>query len=82
MTASGLPVTHNGDHFAAGPRELPFGTMVAVPGYNGGEPVPIIDRGGAVTAGRLDVFFPTHDAALRWGVQRLDVEIMTTETLP
>ena len=81
VTASGLPVSHNRGRFAAGPPEIPFGTFVAVPGYPDGtgadgRPVPVIDRGAAVRGDRLEVFFPTHDAALRWGVQWLDVEIL------
>jgi hypothetical protein len=48
----------------AGPPGLPFGTLVAVPGYG---LVPVLDRGGSIRRDRLDVFFPTHGEALEWG---------------
>lgn len=75
MTASGKPVTANGGRFVAADRTLPFGTLVIVPGYADGKPVPVLDRGGAIHGDRLDVFFPTHQQARRWGVRWLDVQI-------
>jgi len=75
ITASGKPVTANGGRFVAADRSLPFGTLVRVPGYADGEPVPVLDRGGAIRNDRLDVFFPSHDEALEWGVRWLDVQI-------
>ena len=67
LTASGRPITDNYGHFVAAPASLPFGSKVTVPGYNGGRPVPVYDRGGLIKGNRLDVFFPTHDAARAWG---------------
>jgi len=76
ITASGRPVTTNGGRLvAADTTLLPFGTMVSVPGYSGGRPVPVLDRGGAIKGHRLDVLFTTHERAMRWGVQHLDVTI-------
>ena len=74
-TASGASVSANGGFFVAADRSIPFGTMVAVPGYAGGRPVPVLDRGAAIGKGRLDLFFPTHSAAMNWGRQTLTVEI-------
>ena len=74
-TASGRPVTHNGGKFAAADRAIPFGTMLSIPGYNGGRPVPVLDRGGAIRGKRLDVFFPTHAEARKWGVRQLRINI-------
>ena len=34
--------------FVAGPPSMPFGTLVSVPGYADGRPVPVLDRGGAI----------------------------------
>lgn len=68
-------MTANGGRFVAADRSLPFGTLVRVPGYADGEPVPVLDRGGAIRNDRLDVFFPSHDEALEWGVRWLDVQI-------
>jgi 3D (Asp-Asp-Asp) domain-containing protein len=72
ITASGRPVTANGVRFVAADKMLPFGTIVAVPGYG---TVPVLDRGGAIKGRRLDVFFPTHAEALVWGRQTLVVRI-------
>lgn len=76
ITASGYSVYTNGMKLvAADTRILPFGSLVAIPGYNGGRPVPVLDRGGAIKGNRLDVLYPTHQRALQWGAQRLDVVI-------
>jgi len=72
ITASGH-VIRPGDAFVAAPKNIPFGTLLIVPGYNDGKPVKVLDRGGAITAGRLDVFFHTHKAALEWGVRNIVV---------
>jgi 3D (Asp-Asp-Asp) domain-containing protein len=74
VTASGRPVTANGGKFVAADRSIPFGTMLVIPGYNGGRPVEVLDRGGAIKGNRLDVYFPTHGEARQWGVQRLTVD--------
>src|SRR5689334_19583680 len=61
LTASGKPVSYNNGIFvAADTSVLPFGTKLLVPGYNRGESVEVIDRGGAIKGNHLDVFFPTH----------------------
>ena len=78
VTASGHKIKA-GDAFVASPKSLPFGTMVTVPGYNGGQPVPVLDRGGAIKEGRMDVFFPTHQEALNWGVRVCGVEVEAKE---
>jgi len=78
ITASGHKI-QSGDHFVAAPKIFPFGTTMIIPGYplagQAGEEVEVEDRGGAIKGDRLDVFFPTHQEALNWGVQILDVEI-------
>jgi 3D (Asp-Asp-Asp) domain-containing protein len=53
----------------------PFGTEMIVPGYNNAEPVKVLDRGGAISGNRLDVFFPSHQQALNWGVRYIDVKV-------
>lgn len=76
ITASGYSVWTNGMKLvAADTSMLPFGTILTVPGYNGGRPVQVLDRGGAIKGYRLDVLYPTHERALQWGAQRLDVTI-------
>lgn len=74
ITASGRPVTANAGRFVAANPSIPFGTMLIVPGYNGGRPVEVLDRGGAIRGDHLDVFFVTHEEALRWGRQWLRVD--------
>jgi 3D (Asp-Asp-Asp) domain-containing protein len=75
-------VTANGhviqpwDRFVAADKRVPFGTRLKIPGYNNGNPVRVLDRGGAIKGNRLDVFFPTHQEALNWGVQNLEIEIL------
>ncbi|MEM1109695.1 MAG: 3D domain-containing protein [Planctomycetota bacterium] len=76
VTASGYSVWTNGMKLAAADTSLlPFGTIITVPGYNGGRPVPVLDRGGVIKGHRLDLLYPTHERALQWGAQRLDVTI-------
>ena len=73
ITANGHKIKP-GDAFVAAPKTIPFGTSLIIPGYNKGKPVRVMDRGGAITAGRLDVFFSTHKEALEWGVQNVIVK--------
>jgi 3D (Asp-Asp-Asp) domain-containing protein len=75
-TASGYSVWTNGMKLvAADTTILPFGSLVAIPGYDGENVVPVLDRGGRIKGHRLDVLFPTHEEAMRWGVRDLDVTI-------
>ena len=62
-----------GDVFVAADKTYRFGTEIVIPGYNMTLPVKVLDRGGAIKGNRLDVFFPTHQRALEWGVRELDV---------
>jgi 3D (Asp-Asp-Asp) domain-containing protein len=76
ITASGYSVWTNGMKLVAADTDLlPFGTVVTIPGYNGGRPVPVLDRGGKIKGARIDVLYPTHEIARRWGVQWLDVDV-------
>lgn len=76
FTASGYSVwTHGMKLVAADTKVLPFGTLVSIPGYNGGRPVPVLDRGGKIKGDRLDLLYPTHEIARQWGAQRLTVDI-------
>jgi 3D (Asp-Asp-Asp) domain-containing protein len=81
ITTSGRPVTSNGGYFCAAPRGYKLatkdnrGTWINIPGYNGGKPVPVLDRGGDIKGNRLDVFFKTHSQALQWGKQKRRVTV-------
>jgi 3D (Asp-Asp-Asp) domain-containing protein len=77
VTASGKPVTFNRGRFAAADTDLlPFETRIQIPGYNGGKPIEVIDRGGAIKGHKLDVFFPTHKQALEWGRRTLQITVL------
>jgi 3D (Asp-Asp-Asp) domain-containing protein len=76
ITASGMSVWTNGMNLvAADPRVLPRNSLVSVPGYAEDSVVPVLDVGGAIKGNRLDVLYPSHDVALRWGVRDLEVTI-------
>jgi 3D (Asp-Asp-Asp) domain-containing protein len=74
-TASGR-IIKPGDKFVAAPRNIPFGTLVAIPGYNNGVAVPVLDRGGAIRGDKLDLFFDSHQAALEYGRRKIIVKIV------
>lgn len=60
---------------AADPKVLPYGSIVSVPGYAGGELVPVLDCGQAIKGNRLDLLYPTHRQARAWGRQRVSVTV-------
>jgi 3D (Asp-Asp-Asp) domain-containing protein len=77
LTASGRHVSFNGGRFvAADTKLLKFNTRLLIPGYADGSPVQVVDRGGAIKGNKLDVFFPTHEEARRWGRQKLLVRVI------
>lgn len=73
-TASGHKINKR-DKFVAAPEWIPFGTLLVVVGYNGGRPVPVLDRGSAIKGNRLDVYFDTHQQALEWGIRNCNIEV-------
>ena len=77
LTASGRRIDYNGGRFvAADTRLLKFNTRLLVPGYAAGQPVEVIDRGGAIKGNKLDVFFNSHEQARQWGRRWLLVTIV------
>ncbi len=74
VTASGYKI-RPGDAFVAADKEYSFGTEMIIAGYKNGEPVKVLDRGGAIRGNRLDVFFYSHEEALKWGVRDLGVKV-------
>lgn len=76
ITASGYSVWTNGMKLVAADTDLlPFGSLISVPGYDDGNIVPVLDRGGAIKGRRLDVLFPTHEQACRFGVRTVEVTV-------
>ena len=74
ITACGHKI-QPGDTFVAADSRYSFGTEMLIPGYSNNQPVRVLDRGGAIKGNRLDVFFATHEEALEWGVQYLEVNV-------
>ena len=67
ITASGAYVKAN--HTVAGPKEFPFGTQLII----NGQLYVVEDRGGGIHGNRIDIYFNTHQDALNFGRQHLDV---------
>jgi len=57
---------------AADTSVLPMGTILYIPGYGWGK---VQDRGSAIKGNRLDLFFESHQEALEWGRQQVDVKV-------
>lgn len=77
ITAAGFPIGR-GTKLIAAPPEYPFGTTMKVPGYG---IAPVLDRGGAIKGDKIDLLFQSHQQALNWGVQYLDVKVLLEEEL-
>jgi 3D (Asp-Asp-Asp) domain-containing protein len=43
-----------------------------IPGYGYGR---VEDTGGAIKAGRIDLYFRSHQEALNWGRRQKDVQV-------
>lgn len=78
VTANGHIIS-DGDRFVAADRRFAFDTEMLIPGYNNSNVVKVYDRGGAIKGNKLDVFFNTHQEALNWGVQHLDVKVLVQQ---
>lgn len=80
MTAAGYSVfTNGGKLVAADPRVLPFGSLIAVPGYADAKVVPVLDSGKDIKGNRLDVLFHSHRNAREWGTRWVEVTIYKLE---
>jgi 3D (Asp-Asp-Asp) domain-containing protein len=66
-TASGVQV---GPQSIAAPSYVPFGTRLCIQGWGCGV---VQDRGSAIVGRRLDVFLPSHAAAVQWGRRWVNV---------
>lgn len=60
---------------AADPRLLKYGSLLTVPGYDKDRIVPVLDCGGKIKGKRLDVLYPTHSQARKWGRKSLDITV-------
>lgn len=75
-TADGTYAPGATERVLAAPREMPFGSRIWIEGV--GEGI-VHDRGGAVKGQRLEIFFKTHEAALRWGAEQRRVLLWVDE---
>ena len=70
ITATGTRATE-GRTIAADPHVLPYGTHVVI---DGNEYI-VEDCGGGIEGNRLDLYFESHEDALRYGVRTVEVEV-------
>lgn len=75
VTANGTNLRANPDLkvIAVDPRIIPLGTRVWVEGY--GEAIAA-DTGGAIKGNKIDVFIPTKEDAMNWGLRTVTVKIL------
>jgi 3D (Asp-Asp-Asp) domain-containing protein len=72
ITASGLRVI---EHYTiACPESLEFGTKIYIPAFE--NVFTCMDRGSAITEGKLDVYMENLEYALMFGRQHLEVFIL------
>lgn len=57
---------------AVDPRVIPLGSRVYVTGYGA---AVAADTGGAIRGNRIDVCFPSHGKALRWGRRTVQITV-------
>lgn len=70
VTASGATVGYG--TIAADTSLYPFGTVMYVEGYGYGR---VEDKGGAIKGNKIDLYFPSHSKALKWGKQTKTVHV-------
>lgn len=71
VTSTGTRAHHG--TIAADPKVFKMGTRLNVPGYGEGT---VEDVGGAIKNKHIDIWFPSHDAALKWGRRWLEVTVV------
>lgn len=74
-TAYGIDLRSNPNQkvIAVDPRIIPLGTKVWVEGY--GEAIAG-DTGGAIKGNKIDVFIPSHENAMEWGVKKVKIKVL------
>lgn len=58
---------------AADPKVFKMGTKLEIPGYGTGV---VEDIGGAIKGRHIDLWFPSHEEAKRWGKQYLRIKVI------
>ena len=67
ITASGTKV--KAGRTIAAPKNFPFGTKIMINGHI----YTVEDRGGAIKGNRIDIYFDTHEEALKFGVKNIEI---------
>ena len=75
ITATGTQATH-GRTIAVDPDIIPYGTEVVIEGMG---TFIAEDCGGAVQGNKIDIFFNTHEEAVKFGKQKRNVWIKYKE---
>lgn len=75
MTASGTYAKRG--TIAADTNIFPMGTIMYIEGYGYGI---VEDRGSSIAGKHIDLFFKSHERALEWGKQTLDVKVWLPPT--
>ena len=70
ITASGTKARPG--TIAADTRIFPFGTVMFIPGYGYGV---VEDRGGDIKGYHIDLYYHSHQTALKWGREVKDVKV-------
>ncbi len=70
-TSTGTKAKHG--TVAADPKVLKMGTKLEIPGYGQGV---VEDVGGAIKGRHIDLWFPTHEEAKKWGKQYLRIKVL------
>ena len=74
ITSSGTRARHG--TIAADVASYPYGTIMYITGYGYGR---VEDIGGDIKGHRIDLFFESHNDALKWGRRNLPVQIWPAE---
>ena len=75
-TATGT-IPQQGRTIAVDPSVIPLGSKVVI----GGNTYIAEDTGGAIKGNRIDIFFDSHEEALFWGRQTIEVTVYENQKL-
>ena len=71
ITASGVKAKAN-HTIAVDKRIIPLGTVVLI----NGKQYVAEDTGSAIKGNRIDIYFDSHEQALKWGRQQIEIEVL------
>ena len=58
---------------AVDPNVIPYGSKIYVPGYGWGT---ALDTGGAIKGNTIDIWMPTYNQCIQWGVRYLTIKVV------